>query len=356
MPEPIDVEESKKNDGEETEAVTKKCPKSPILVIIDYMCDYPKIKSSPIASSNLINSEGVSTGKNLQPANTLQPVCSPESKKLNHLSENKCFDISVVEKKSNKEEIEINTHHKETTTDAEKHLEGGCVSVGDTSLNSGPKLNKDIGKSCVNLERSTGSHVLHEIDNNVNGLSSKKYKRKSKDFKKIFTKILNNNQQNLEKQLLLYQNSSFILHRCYWHFKVLEFYTDFLQDLQMFCHNATQVPAAFTTTTTVMIPLSTIMSSSTDLNPSTITSVTTAKMVTSNSAVSHSSKKTYRQLTTGSGSRVDDEEVNVNTNNRLARKLHRQEENYRHMLLPDTPEEINRKDSSKMNIFLYLEV
>lgn len=31
---------------------------------------------------------------------------------------------------------------------------------------------------------------------------------------------------------------------------------------------------------------------------------------------------------------------------RMARKINRQEENFRQMLLPDTPEEANRKDAS----------
>lgn len=38
---------------------------------------------------------------------------------------------------------------------------------------------------------------------------------------------------------------------------------------------------------------------------------------------------------------------------RVARKLNRQEENFKHMLLPDSPEEANRKDASKLDIFIF---
>lgn len=357
-----DAAKSNQSNSEEIQSVRNTFPETAVVVNIHYLCE-PQINAtnSTIVRDNAISSEELVVDKNLEQPNKLSTVDSDKniySKEINHLRENECLKLAT----SNQ-----NIAKAQTNTHLHKHLGEGFEIA---NLN----LDKPISKSCATLDLAiSGSSneknylqtKLHaENNNNVNKISEEipvlssnskesktlkklKQKRKYKELKKIFKNFLNDYQEYICKQNLLYQNCSPLLHRFYWHFKILELYTDFLKDLESFCKNTTQVPVVSTTTTTIMNPSSTI-ASSIDLTTNTVTTVTTTTMITSSSGVGHSSKKNCRQQTTGSGSRVDEEEVNVSANNRQARKLHRQEENYRHMLLPDTPEELNRKDSSKI--------
>lgn len=69
------------------------------------------------------------------------------------------------------------------------------------------------------------------------------------------------------------------------------------------------------------------------------------KMICNKNASAGSTSSSPSGLKRSRNSHADDD--SSPSSQRMARKINRQEENFRHMLLPDTPEETNRKDASK---------
>lgn len=78
--------------------------------------------------------------------------------------------------------------------------------------------------------------------------------------------------------------------------------------------------------------------------------ITCSENCTSMSNISNNSPSNLKR-TRNSNSNTEDD--NSPFSARQVRKLNRQEENFRHMLLPDTPEEANRKDASKFIEYYY---
>ena len=108
----------------------------------------------------------------------------------------------------------------------------------------------------------------------------------------------------LETVLLKYRHHPLIQHY-YKHFKALELYTNLLTGLKYICH----------------------------------------KYSTNMSSPSSNNSPSNLKRSRNTNSNNDDDCTPSSA--RQVRKLNRQEENFRHMLLPDTPEEANRKDASK---------
>lgn len=113
---------------------------------------------------------------------------------------------------------------------------------------------------------------------------------------------------HLDNILLKYKKQPLIQHY-YRHFKALELYTGLLKGLKLFC-----------------------LKNSDNMSQST----------------SNNSPSTLKRARNSNSNTEDD---NSPSSARQVRKLNRQEENFRHMLLPDSPEETNRKDASKYLIY-----
>uniref|UniRef100_A0A034WK91 GON-4-like protein n=2 Tax=Bactrocera dorsalis TaxID=27457 RepID=A0A034WK91_BACDO len=132
--------------------------------------------------------------------------------------------------------------------------------------------------------------------------------------------LLNCYRKNLKRKEVLYKRVP-IVRKVYRYFKALELYTDLLRDLKMACRNATSTTSG--TTTGNAQPISTNSSTAVQHLPTTKFFV-------------HSSQQYFGKRTRG------EEESNVCSR---SKKASRQEENFKHMLLPDTAEDANRKDA-----------
>lgn len=296
---------------------------TPLLVSVHYICDIrePSTKTAPPDNSNVNqntkspNSKlSVNPGGDVCLENSLNVAITDKNlgqEQKEHVSNDKSIKRSTVSSKSSvrrKSRIfKNNTKVKKPSKRLKAVKVDPPVIVEQNTLNS----------SAESVEvQKTPALEFNASPSKNNGRKSRPTSNK---IKAKCQRLLNNYLEYLTKQRQLYQNSSSLVQNCYWHFKILELYTDLLEDLKMFCMNTT------TTATTMTSSGSTT--------------------VTSSSGVVQGFKRNYRQLNNGSSAKGDEDEVNT----RQARKMHRQEENCRHMLLPDTPEEANRKDSSKMS-------
>lgn len=127
--------------------------------------------------------------------------------------------------------------------------------------------------------------------------------REKRNLKKRCEDLITAYTLHLETILQKYKHYPLIQHY-YKHFKALELYTNLLIGLKHICHK-----------------YSTSMSSSS----------------------THNSPSSLKRSRNANSNNDDDCSP---SSARQVKKLNRQEENFRHMLLPDTPEEANRKDAS----------
>lgn len=152
------------------------------------------------------------------------------------------------------------------------------------------------------------------------------HKKNKHQLQQRFSCLLNCYRNNLKRKELLYKRVP-VLRTVYKYCKALELYTNLLRDLKMTCRNAFATTSGAATTS----------------NSQTISTPTTAstQQLPSAKFFVHSSQQYF-----GKRARVE-EESNVCLR---SKKASRQEENFKHMLLPDTAEDANRKDASMYSI------
>lgn len=149
----------------------------------------------------------------------------------------------------------------------------------------------------------------------------KRHKKNKRQRQQRISCLLNCYRNNLKRKELLYNRVPIVL-TVYRYFQALELYTNLLRDLKMTCRNATS-PTSGGATPSNVHPISTS-------TPTTVQHLPTAKFFV------HSSQQYFGKRARG------EEESNVCSR---SKKASRQEENFKHMLLPDTAEDANRKDA-----------
>ncbi|XP_065369524.1 uncharacterized protein mute [Calliphora vicina] len=175
------------------------------------------------------------------------------------------------------------------------------------SSNSPHKLKDEVSyrlqkkQKIIKKLRRTSKKVGGTIKLHKNIKQKSSAYREKRNLQRRCEELITTYSLHLDKLLLKYKDYP-LIQNYYRRFKALELYTNLLKKLKSICAKNCSA-----------------MSNSTNNSPSNL------------------------KRTRSSNSNTEDD--NSPSSARQVRKLNRQEENFRHMLLPDTPEEVNRKDA-----------
>ncbi|XP_067626696.1 uncharacterized protein mute [Eurosta solidaginis] len=202
---------------------------------------------------------------------------------------------------------------------------------GVTNTPVGNKLRYHKSKNKNTSKRTKASRYWTVIRSNR---IFARYQKRRRQLRKRFLRLLTSHREHLNKKELPYKNTPIVL-RVYRYFRALELYTNLLGELKMACRNAANTGSEPTANEHQSVSNNTYSTTQKQQEL-----VPTSKFCVHNTQSSYFGKRSRAHV--GQQQQTLDEEANAVSR---SKKASRQEENFRHMLLPDTPEDANRKDA-----------